>query len=295
MYHVDFHADFTQNVARGQFDIVEITRAKATWVNPPTPLIPQRIHYNGSHLVLPLGPEHTANNTYSTTEVASSRRFDQAQLDRFLAHGSPRVMVPGRQAIFKDIVFSPHFADGRANDETVTSGIIFQSWRGIEDVEHHPDDRPAYIGVTLGFIGGPGLLAKLATRSRRRARSFVAAIFDFNIGLQWLMPLPDFDPSEPHDIILRWLPQRDVMFIIDGRTVAHYVDGSFHVSPLALFRKYRRQVNILGYRHLTADPCHIDCWVNCSTTGTRPEVNSGRQFKHDLWVALKGFAIEPIM
>lgn len=294
-YQIDFKADFATELATGNFDLVEVTKAPTTWSNPPMPTSPTRITHDGTRLVLPLGPEHTADNTYSTTEVASTRRFDQATLDQLLAQGSARVMTPGRQAIFKNLLFSDHFADGRAIQESVTAGVIFQSWRGIEDLDQRPDERPAYMAVTLSFIGGNGLLAKAATQSWGNKRTFVIGVIDFNTGLQWLKPLRTFDPATPHDIALRWLPNRDVSFMIDHQEVAYYADGRFQVSPLKLFKKYRRQIDFMGYRHLTADPCQIDCWINCSETGSSPDVNPGKQFRQDLWVALSGFAIEPVV
>lgn len=288
-YDVVFGRDVESALARDEYEIVEITRAPVSWHVEGAPRRPRRIRHDGTRLVLPLGPEHTADGTYSTTEVASSPRFDQARLDAMLARGSPRVVVPGREAVFRDVVVSPHFIDGRAAGETVTAGVTFQSWRGLES----RDGRPAYVGVSVVYLGGSGLVPALFNRSPRR-RGFVASVVDFNTGLLWSRPLPDLDLTEPHDLVLRWWPDRDVEFLVDGRVVARYADGRVQVSALKLYRRFGRGIDLVGHRRLTADPCHVDAWVNCSATGSTPDVFTGRRLSHELEVALAGFAIRPI-
>jgi hypothetical protein len=276
------------------YDVVEITKAPTSWHNPPA-APPTRIHHDGTRLVLPLGPAHTADDTYSTTEVASSPRFDQDHLDGLLAEGSRRIMTPGRQAVFSDVVFSEHFGDGRAATETVTAGVNFQSWRGIDHGAEHAAEhgqRPAFMGVSVLYMGGPGVVPAVLNRSRRR-RGLVATVVDFNVGLQWVAPLPDVDPVQPHDYVLRWHPDRSVTFLVDGQEVASYADGPRQLSPFKFYRRYRKGIDLVGHRRLTADPCHIDAWINCSRTGNTPDVFCGQRFAHDMHVALGGFAIEP--
>ena len=294
-YAVSFDGDPRPAVDAGDFDVVEVTRASTSWHNPP-PDPPTRIHHDGRRLVLPLGPDHTADDTYSTTEVASSPRFDQDHLDRLLAEASPRVMTPGRQAVFRDVVFSEHFGDGRAAGETVTAGVNFQSWRGITHGAEHAaahGERPAFMGASVLYMGGPGVVPMVLNRSRRR-RGLVATVVDFNVGLQWAVPIADVDPTRPHDYVLRWHPDRSVTFLVDGREVAAYTDGRLQVSPFKLYRRYRRGIDLVGHRYLTADPCHIDAWINCSQTGNTPDVFCGQRLTHELHLGIGGFAIEPI-
>jgi len=288
-YDVTFDSDIKGGLSRGDYDIVEITAARESWHVEPTPTAPSRIHHDGSRLVLPLGPEHTSDDRYSTTEVASSPRFDQANLDRMLAEGSDRVVVPGREAAFRGFLASPHFVDGRAADETVTAGATFQSWRGLESRAQ----RPAFMGVSIVYLGGSGFVPALFNRSWKQRR-FVASVIDFNTGLNFNAVLPDVDFSEPHDLRFRWFPNRDVEFLVDDRRVAYYEDGPLQVTPLTFYKRFRRGVDFIGHRRLTADPCHIDAWVNCSATGNSPDVFTGKQFTEDLSVALAGFGIHPL-
>jgi len=294
-YDVRFDAGFEQGLAMGAFDIVEISGAPESWYDPPTPEHAERIRWDGERLVLPLGPDHTSDGTYSSTEVASAPRFDQRGLDDLLAQGAMRVVVPGREAYFDNVLFSPQFADARAADQTVTAGVCFQSWRGIEDGADNAavnGTRPAFIGVSLFYVGGPGVVPRVANRSLRR-RGLVAVVVDFNVGLQWSQPV-DVDPTRPHDVVLRWHPDRDIGFVVDGEEVAHYRDGRRQLSAFKFFRKYRSGIDLYGHRHLTADPCHVDAWINCSATGNTPDVFVGSRFDQDLWVALSGFGIRPI-
>ena len=294
-WEVRFGEDLGERIAAGDIDIVEISGAPESWYDPPSPTAAERIHFDGERLVLPLGPETTADKTYSTTEVASAPRFDQRHLDRLLAEGSTRIVVPGREAWFDGVLFSPEFGDHRAASETVTAGVCFQSWRGIEEGADNAaaaGTRPAYIGVSLFYVGGPGLVPAIANRSRTR-RGLVAVVVDFNTGIQWSQPV-DVDPTTAHDVILRWHADRDVSFVVDGAEVARYVDGQKSFSAFKLFRKYRRGINLFGHRHLTADPCHVDAWINCSATGNTPDVFVGSRFSRDLWLGLEGFGIRPI-
>lgn len=284
-----FDSDIEGALVRGDYDIVEITGAHESWHVEPSPTSPSRIHHDGSRLVLPLGPEHTPDDRYSTTEVASSPRFDQANLDRMLAEGSDRVVVPGREAVFRDLVASPHFTDGRAADHTVTAGATFQSWRGLESREN----RPAFMGVSVVYLGGDGFVPALFNRSWKKRR-FVASVIDFNTGLSFTAAVPDVDFSEPHDLRFRWFPNRDVEFLVDDRRVAYYEDGPLQVTPLKFYKRFRRGIDFIGHRRLTADPCHIDAWVNCSATGNSPDVFTGKQFSEELSIALAGFGIHPL-
>ena len=291
-YDVTFDADIEARLVRGEYELVEVTGAPHDWDNPPSPVRPERIRFDGSRLVLPLGRADTRDGTYSTTEVATSRRFDQEHLDRALATGSDRIMVPGRQAVFRDVVFSPHFGDTRAARQTVTAGMCFQSWRGIErGIEN--SHRPLFMAATISYVGGAGLTAMLASRSRHR-RVLTAAVTDFRTGLMWFTPLPGIDPTRPHDYVMRWHSNRDVEFLVDGSVVARREDGGRSVSLMKLFAGTRRGIDLIGHRYLTADPCHVDCWINCSKTGNRPGVAPGDRFSEDLWVALGGFAVEAL-
>ena len=58
--------------------------------------------------------------------------------------------------------------------------------------------------------------------------------------------------------------------------------------------RFRRGVDLLGHRHLSVEPSHIDVWLNCSAMTSRPTVPNGRRFAHDHSVALAGFGIEPL-
>jgi len=202
-------------------------------------------------------------------------------------------MIPGRQAVFRDVVFSPEFADGRAGRETVTTGVLFQSWRNIEaggvDLAH----RPEFICVALAYIGGSGLMPALANRSPNR-RGFFASVVDFKVGVMWFQALTGFDPGVSHDITLRWEYSRDVTFLVDGTEVASYRDGRRGLWPHKLLhRRFRQGVDLWGHRHLSVDPCHIDLWLNCSEMGNNPVVPNGRQFANQYWVGLAGFGVEP--
>jgi hypothetical protein len=293
-YRVDFTENFDRQLEAGDFFLTETIKAPDSGVDSELPDPIEHAHYDGRRLVLTLGPESTQTDTYSTVEVSSTRRFDQRILDRMLVEGSPRPMIPGRQAVFRDVLFSPHFADGRAARETVTTGVLFQSWRNIEQGGVDFAERPEFICITIAYIGGEGVMPALANRSWR-GRQFFASVVDFRVGAMWFKALPEFDPSVPHEIILRWELNRDVVFVVDGRDVAHYQDGKVRLWPHKLFdKRTRRGVDFLGHRHLSVDPCHIDMWLNCSKMGNSPMVPNGERFEHEYQAALAGFGVEPL-
>ena len=294
VYRADFGPDIAGQLARDEWFLSETICEPDSGVDSDLPDPPEHATWDGRRLVLALGPDSTQDDTYSTVEVSSTRRFDQAILDHLLVDGSPRVMIPGRQAVFRDVVFSPEFADERAASETVTTGVLFQSWRNIEDRGVDFADRPEFMIVALAYIGGKGVMPALASRSWSKRR-FFASVVDFKVGLMWFQALPDFDPSVPHDLSLRWEFDREVSFVVDGSEVAHYQDGKVQVWPLKLIdKRFRRGVDLIGHRHLSVDPCHIDMWLNCSKMGNRPVVPNGERFTRDLWVALGGIGIEPL-
>ena len=204
-------------------------------------------------------------------------------------------MIPGRQAIWRDIVFSKHFADGRANKDAVTTGVCWQSWRGIEDEGLLPTTpRPRFVVAWFSFLGGPGPMPALASRSLRK-RVFWASVMDFNSGFTWFQPVPSFDPSEPHDISIRWLPDRSISFVVDGKEVAYYEDGKRRINPLKLVsRQLGRGVDFIGHRFHAADPSHITGWITCMKLPMKISVPTGLQLRNDVWMALRGYEIEPL-
>ena len=295
VYRVDFSPDFVSQVKAGDFFLTETIKAPDSGVDSELPDPPEHARWDGERLVLSLGPDSTQDDTYSTVEVSSTRRFDQRLLDQMLVQGSPRPVIPGRQAVFRDVQYSPHFVDGRAGRETLTSGMIFQSWRGIEEGGIDFAERPEFITATLSYIGGEGVMPAMANRSWR-GRRFFASVFDFRVGIMWFQALPDdFDPSAPHEIIMRWEFNRDITFVIDGRDVARYEDGKIGIWPHKfLDKRLRRGVDFFGRRHISVDPCHIDVWLNSTKLSTSPTVPNGMKFEHEHWVALSGFGVEPL-
>lgn len=285
-YDVTFDARVSDGIARGDYEILEAIRRRDPMVQPPRCLEPARAHHDGSRLVLPLAADDTEDGTYSAVEVSTTPCTDQAVLDRMLAEGSMRCLVPGREATFRGFVCSPHFDDGRAARETVNVGVIAQSWRG------HLEGRNRLVALALTYVGGSGVAPAMFSRSLRRRR-FVVTIVDFTTGLTWARPLPEFRSSEPHDLTVRWFPDRDVEFLVDGRGVADYEDGRCTVSPLKLRRPYRRGFDLVGHRHLTAEALSLTAFVDC--VSITPDFEVGRRFSHDLWVALEGFGIQPIV
>ena len=294
IYRVDFGADIAGQLKAEDFFLTETIRAPDSGVDSDLPDPPEHATWDGRRLVLSLGPDGTQDDTYSTVEVSSTRRFDQQLLDRLLVDCSPRPMIPGRQAVFRDVQFSPHFADERAARETVTTGVLFQSWRNIEKGGVDFAERPEFICIALAYIGGEGFMPALANRSWRK-RGFFASIVDFRVGVMWFKALPDFDPTVPHDIVLRWELNRDVTFVVDGRDIAQYRDGKVNLWPHKFFdKRLRKGVDFIGHRHMSVDPCHIDLWLNCSKMGNSPMVPNGSRFEHDYWAALGGFGVEPL-
>jgi len=293
-YQVDFGSDYLERARAGDFFLTETIKAPDSGVDSELPGTPAQATWDGERLRLALDPDSTADDTYSTVEVSSTRRFDQSILDRMLVDGSPRPMIPGRQAVFRDVAFSPHFADGRAGHEAATTGVLFQSWRNIEAGGVDFAERPEFICVAIAYIGGKGLMPMMANRSRTKRR-FFASVVDFRVGALWFQALPDLDPSVAHDITLRWEYSRDVTFLVDGTDVATYEDGRVGMWPHKIFdKRMRKGVDFIGHRHLSVDPCHIDMWLNCSEMGHRPMVPNGRRFSHELWAGLSGFGVEPI-
>jgi hypothetical protein len=286
-YQVTFGPDVEAAVAADEYVLMETLRTTETMRHETRTLHPEHIHYDGERLVLPLAAADTADGTFSAIEVSSTPCIDQDTLDRLSQEGSPRVVLPGREAVFRGFVTSPHFADGRADHQTTNVGVNFQSWRGFD----RPGVRPAFIGVGLTYVGGHGFGPALLNRSWKRRR-FVAAVLDANVGFVWVHPLSDFDPSEPHDLTLRWLPNRDIEFLIDGRSVATCEDGRFQVSALKLRKRFRRGIDLFGYRHLTADPCSITAFTDA--VQATPDFEPGRRLEDDIWTALTGMAIQPL-
>lgn len=294
-YDIRFGPDIVGDVAADRYFLTETIRAPHSGVDPDAPDEPRHARFDGERLVLSLGPDGTEHDTYSTVEVSSTRRFDQRILDRYLLDGSARVVVPGRRAVYRDIVFSPEFADGRAGRETVTTGVTMQSWVGIEDGGIDFADRPEFFIASIAYIGGSGVLPKLFSRTLGPRQPFVASVIDFKVGVTWFKPLKGaFDPSEPHELAIRWHRDHDVSFTVDGREVAHYEDGKVRPYPLKLRnRQFWRGTDLLGHRYVGTDPCHIDVWLNSSAMSSTPTVPNGRRFDQELSVALSGFAIEP--
>jgi hypothetical protein len=286
-YQVTFGPDVEAAVAADEYVLMETLRTTETMRHETRTLHPEHIHFDGSRLVLPLAAADTADGTFSAIEVSSTPCIDQDTLDRLYQEGSPRVVLPGREAVFRGFVTSPHFADGRADHQTTNVGVNFQSWRGFD----RPGVRPAFIGVGLTYVGGRGFGPALLNRSWKRRR-FVAAVLDANVGFVWVHPLSDFDPSEPHDLTLRWLPNRDVEFLIDGRSVAKCDDGRFQVSALKLRKRFRKGIDLFGYRHLTADPCSITAFTDA--VQATPDFEVGKRLDDDIWTALTGMAIQPL-
>jgi hypothetical protein len=294
VYRVDFGPDFGSAVKAGDFFLTETIKAPDSGVDNDAPDPPEHAHWDGQRLVLSLNADDTQDDTYSTVEVSSTRRFDQGLLDQLLLDGSPRAMVPGRQAVFRNVQYSPNFVDEKAGREALTTGMLFQSWRGIEQGGVDFADRPEFVSAGISYIGGEGLMPTLANRSRRK-RSFLATVVDFRVGVMWLNPLPDFDPTEPHDVVLRWELDRDITFVVDGRDVAKYEDGKVRLWPHKLMdKRLRKGVDLLGHRHISVDPCHIDLWLNSTKLTSRPMVPNGLRFTHDYWVALSGIGVEPL-
>ncbi len=284
-FDVTFDADVAGGIARGDFEILEAIRRPDPMVQPPRCLEPTRAHHDGSRLVLPLAAVDTEDGTYSAVEVSTTPCTDQVVLDRMLAEGSMRCLVPGREATFRGLVCSPHFDDGRAARETVNVGVIAQSWRG------HLEGRNRLVALALTYVGGPGVAPALFSRAPRRRR-FVVTIVDFTTGLTWARVLPEFRSSEPHDLTIRWLPDRDVEFLVDDHLVGSYEDGGFQVAPLKLRKPYRRGFDLVGRRHLTAEALSLTAFVDC--VSITPDFEVGRKLSQDIWVALEGFGIRPI-
>jgi hypothetical protein len=286
-YDVTFGPDIEAAAAADEYVLMETIRQPDVLRHETRTLHPSHIHYDGERLVLPLAAADTADGTFGAIEVSSTPCIDQDTLDRLYREGSPRCVLPGREAVFRGFVTSPHFADGRADDQTTNVGVNFQSWRGFD----RPGMRPAFIGVGLTYVGGSGFGPALLNRSWRKRR-FVAAVMDANVGLVWVRPLEGFDPSEPHDLTLRWLPNRDIEFLVDGRSVGVCEDGQFQVSPLKLRRRFRKGIDLIGYRRITADPCSITAFTDAMSA--TPDFTVGRRLDHDIWTALSGMAIQPL-
>lgn len=284
-YDVEFDADLEAGIARGDYEILESIRRPDPMVQPPRCTTPTRAHHDGNRLVLPLAAADTADDTYSAIEVSTTPCTDQDVLDRMLAEGSMKCLVPGREATFRDFLCSPHFDDGSAAAETVNVGVVAQSWRG------HLDGRNRLVALALTYIGGTGIAPAMFSRSLHR-RSFVATVVDFTVGLTWARALPDFRSGEPHDITLRWFPDRNVEFLVDGRRVADYEDGRSRVSPLKLRKTYRRGFDLVGHRYITAEALSLTAFADC--VSVTPDFHVGRRLSRDLWVAIGGFGIEPL-
>ena len=305
-FRVTFGPDIADQVRQRLYTLVDVVnvdesserQAYEGYEDPPELLVTSSDHhtFDGERLVLSLGPEGTSDGKYSSIEIPNTRRFDQQILDHLMATGAPNVVYPGRQAIWRDVVFSEHFADGRANDETVNTGIAWQSWRGIEEEGLMPTTRrPRFVVAWFGFLGGPGIVPMIASRSIRR-RVFWASIMDFNSGFMWFQPVPEYDPTVPHDLAIRWLPDRDVEFVVDGRRAAHYEDGKRRFWAMGLMsRQFGRGTDLFGHKFHTADPCHITAWINSTKIRNKISVPAGDKFHHDMWMALRGYEIEPLV
>jgi len=310
-YRVQFEADMARQVESGLYTLVDldkVARAGSSSLHPyeardrftldPELLVTEspHHHHDGERMVLTMGPDSTEDDKHSSVEVPNTRRFDQQLLDHLSAIGAPNVMIPGRQAIWRDLVFSPHFADGRANRETVTTGVCWQSWRGIEEDGLMPTTpRPRFVVVWFSFLGGPGPMPALASRSFKR-RVFWASVMDFNSGFTWFQPVPQFDPTTPHDVAIRWLPDRSISFTVDGREVAYYEDGKRRFYPLGLMsRQFGRGTDVIGHRFHAADPSHISAWITCMKMPAKISVPTGLRFHDNMWLALKGYEIEPLV
>jgi hypothetical protein len=307
-FSVQFDEDIARQVEEGWYTLVEVIKTgessdRQEYEVGATTLDKDRIltrsdhhHHDGDRLVMRMGPDSTEDGRYSSVEIPNTRRFDQELLDHLMAIGAPNVMVPGRQAIWRDVVFSEHFADGRANRDPVSSGVCWQSWRGIEDEGLMPTTRrPKFVVVWFSFLGGPGLMPMVTSRSRKR-RVFWAAVWDFNSGILWSQPVPSFDPCVPHDIAIRWLPDRSVSFQVDGKEVAHYEDGKRRFwAPGLMRRQFARGTDLRAHRFFTADPSHITAWITDFAMGNVPSVPTGLKFHHEYWMGLRGYGIEPLV
>ena len=287
-YDVTFGPDIAGDVAAEKYVLMEVLRCPDVLDHVTRSDEATRAHYDGTRLVLPLARDDTEDGTFSAVEVSSSPCIDQDTLDALLAQGSPRCVLPGREAVFRDFVTSPHFADGRAADQTTNVGVNFQSWRGFD----RPGVRPAFVAAAITYVGGRGLAPAMFSRSWSKRR-FMAVVTDANSGLVWAQPLEGFDCSEPHDLVLRWLPDRDIEFLVDGRLAGRCESGRISISPLKLRKKFRTGVDWFGHRHITVDPCSITAFTDCSSI--TPDFEVGRKLDHDLWTALSGMAIHPLL
>ena len=294
-YDTKFGPDIPAAIDAGEFHLVEVIKAADSDADPPSSRGSEHIFFDGSRLAFDLNPDNTEDDTYTTLEVSSTPRFNQKLLDYFAATGSMQCMLPGRQAVFKNIVFSESFADGSAASDPVTTGVLFQSWRGIEELGLTPKvRRPAFMAAAMMFIGGKGIMPVIASRSLR-SRPFCALVFDFYSGIIWVEPVTGFDPSIPSDLTLRWMPNRNVEFLVNDRVVATYTDGKSRPYPLKFMGKqFFYGSNLLGHKYLVADPCHIDVWLNSSVMGNVPGVPNGMRVARPYKTALEGFRIEPI-
>lgn len=294
-YRVDFEPDLVTPVARGDFFLTETIKAPDSAADPDAPEKPEHAAFDGDRLVMTLGPDATEDDTYSTVEVSSTRRFDQQVLTDLHQTGSPRPVIPGRQAVYRDVVFAPQFADGRAVVDPVTTGVTMQTWRGIEDGGLDFSPRPEFVIATFAYIGGKGLMPRIMN-GFGDDRPFAISVVDFRVGVFWFQKLKGtLDPAVPHDLAIRWLPNHDVSFTVDGKEVGLYRDGKVRAYPLKLRAKqFWRGTDLFGHRYVTPDPCHIDVWINSSCMGSRLAVPNGKKFTQELWVALAGFGVEPV-
>lgn len=294
-HRVRFAEDIGAQVDAHEYSLIEVIKASSPSAELPPPRTSVHHQYDGRRLVLSLGPADTADDAYSSVEVASIPRFTQALLDYLAAHGSMRVMLPGREVIFRDVVFGDYFCRARDADQAVTTGLCFQSWRGIEGVGLTPETfRPKFMIAWFAYISGPGIFPMISSGSYRR-RHFFASVLDWNTGISWLQPIPDFDPSRPADIAIRWLPNRDIEFTVDGRRVAFYEDGRSRIYlPKLLRRQCGRGVNLTGHRFLTADPAQVDFWLTSMTFGNLCEVRNGRRLEQEMSMAMAGYDIQPL-
>jgi hypothetical protein len=294
-HRIRFSEDIGAQVDAHDFTLIEVIKGASPSVEPPPCRNSRHHHYDGRRLVLTLRPEDTADDAYSSVEVASTPRFTQALLDYLAATGSMRVMLPGREVVFRDVLFGDYFSRSEEANEAVTAGLCFQSWRGIERTGLTPDTyRPKFMIAWFAYVSGPGIFPMLCSRSYRK-RYFFASVLDWNTGISWLCPVPDFDPGQPSDIAIRWLPNRDVEFVVDGRRVALYEDGRSRVYlPKLIRRQCSRGVNLTGYRFLTADPSQVDLWLTSMAFGNLCEVKNGFRLKQDVTMALAGYDIQPL-
>ena len=286
-YDVSFGPDVEAMVAAGGYEVLESISRRVDDGQPPRCTSPRHVRFDAEGVTLALGPSTTADGRYSAVEVSTTPCVDQVVLDRMLATGSMQCMVPGREAVFRDVVCSPHFVDGRADAETVNAGVVVQSWRG----HLAPGQRQRLVAMALSYIGGPGLFPAFASRSRHR-RYFSALVADFNTGFMWRRIFTDFDPTTPHDVAIRWHPDRSVDFVVDHRTVVSCPSERLQVSPLKLSPEFGRGIDLVGHRHLTAEPCSLTAFTDC--VAVTPQYTEGRRFSDELWLRLSGFSIRPI-